>query len=395
MKVLFISRLYPNEYSHRNGAVIHRQALELVKKGVEIEVICPVPIVPRFLKNKRTKWKEYYSLPLVGKYEGITVYYPRFLDLPSNLYKRKVEKNIINSFKKMEKEKLFNFTYDIIHSHMAYPDSSLGLYLKDKYDKPLLTTIRSTDMMLSIHDKVIKNKMNYNLLKSEMIISPSPQLSKKLEREFNQSSFHIGNGIYPFSISGNYEDSALEGKKVLLSISQLITWKGIENNILAMRELVNMHSDLIYIIIGDGPNRAHLEALVDMYKLRGNIFFYGDLSHDEAMYYLSKSDIFSLPSYRETFGLVYLEAMYLEKPVILCDGNGIDGIVSSNESAMIIRENNTDDLVEAIDLLLTNNELYEKVVSAGRDIVINNYLWENIGEKLIEVYNKQIKGGDM
>lgn len=395
MKILFISRLYPNEYDHRNGAVMHRQALELIDKGFEVQVISPIPIVPKAISGRREKWMEYHKLPKERIYEGVKVWHPRFFDLPLKSFDIYRNKSIIKAGKKIIDDVLNEFKFDIIHSHMAFPDSSLGTYLKEKYNKPLITTIRSTDMDISIKNNRVKQIMLENLTSSNVIISPSPQLSNKLNKEFNLSSTHIGNGIYPIEV--NKQDKELiqgisnnEGT-LIVSISNLFPMKGIRYNILAINELIKDYKDIKYIIIGDGPEKKDLEGLVDELNLRNHIVFKGNIDHKIAMEYLKVSDIFSMPSYRETLGLVYLEAMYFKKPIILCENNGVDGIVKNKESAMIVPAKDFKSITKAIQLLISDEMLYSKVASNGYEIVKKNYLWEQIGQKLINIYKDVIK----
>lgn len=390
MKVLFITRLYPNELNSRNGAVMHKQALELKNNGIEVEVISPIPIVPKFLASKRKKWNEYYNLPSIRFYEGIKVWHPKYIDLPFKSFDSFRGKALIKSFESMLQNSDFNFEFNVIHSHMAFPDSSLGVYLKEKYGVPLITTLRSTDMMISVNNRKIKKILNKNFYLSDQIIAPSPQLSKRLWNEFNYESIHIGNGIYPYPVKkqnkSEYKNGVYANKLILLSVSQLISWKGIQQNIRAMKSLIPKHPDLIYLIVGDGPEYNYLKELVNNLNLKEYIFFLGELSHEKSLEYISLCDIFSMPSYRETFGLVYLESMYLKKPIILCNDNGIDGIVSHKESAMIVPPKDVKFLIESIDLLLTDNKLYEKVSINGYNIMIEKYLWDQIGIQLVDTY---------
>lgn len=390
LKVLFISRLYPNEYDPRNGAVIHKQALELKRQGIEVQVISPVPYVPFLLKSKRRKWTEYFNLPLTRVHEGIKIWHPRFYDIPLKSFNKVRNRSVINSGVKILEEVLTQFEFDLIHSHMAYPDSSLGVYLKGKLNTPLITTIRSTDMDISIKDLKLQKYMKGNLEKSNLIISPSPQLSHKLDASLGLTSNHIGNGIYPIKSTNktkeNFKKGKYKDKLLLLSISQLIEWKGIKYNILALSKLVVNYPDLVYVIVGDGPEMSNLKLLVKKLKLESYVFFTGDISHNKAMEYMEICDVFSMPSYRETFGLVYLEAMYLKKPIILCENNGVDGIVINKESALVVPPKNHEAIEKSINLLLSNPIVYQKLSQNGYEIVNKHYLWNEIGIELSRTY---------
>lgn len=391
MKVLFISRLYPSSYDPRNGAVMHRQAKELMTHGVEVQVVSPIPIVPKLLKSKRKKWQEYYSLPSSRIHEGIKIWHPKFLDLPIKSFDIYRELSIIHSVKVLINEIYSEFKFDLIHSHMGFPDSSLGVYLKDKYGVPLITTVRSTDTEISLKRKRVKPKLKYNLDQSDIIIAPSLQISEKINKLLNLPTKHIGNGIYPFKIE-QMNKVEYQEKKIILSISNLIESKGIQYNILALKELLEKDENIIYIVVGDGPFLKELKDIVNDNGLNRHVIFAGNLSHEKAMNYLSIADVFSMPSYRETFGLVYLEAIHQKVPIVLCQNNGIDGIVRHKESAMIVPEHNVEQLVDSIYIMLTDKRLRKTIVEKSYEIVNNNYLWDQIGLQLLKEYKLLVQG---
>ncbi|THE14032.1 glycosyltransferase family 4 protein [Bacillus timonensis] len=396
MRVLFISRLYPNKYDSRNGAVMHRQALELKKNGVDVRVISPIPFVPSILKNVRHKWLEYSMLPYRDSYEGIEIYYPRFIDFPYGLNDGRLYKSIIKSTDKIIESIYSEFPFDLVHAHMAYPDNYAGIYVKDRYKVPLITTIRSTDMDISIKKNKLKKLLEISLGKSNKIVSPSLQLSKKLKTNFNLDSIHLGNGIYPNVLMEELNEKELEkslrgkleNKRVILSISNLIESKGIQYNILAVSKLVAEYPNILYLVIGDGPYEAKLKELVNSLNLENHVKFLGALKHPEAMMYLSLCDIFSMPSWRETFGLVYLEAMFFKKPIILCEDQGMDGSVSHAVNGIIVPPHSIDALVSNIKRLFNDDMFTSKLVENGYELVLNEYDWAIIGKKLLGEYRE-------
>lgn len=399
MKVLFISRLYPNEYDVRNGAVMHRQALELIRNDIDVRVLSPVPFVPKIIKNIRSKWTEYYSLPFMHDFEGVKIYHPRFVDLPFGLNDGALHKSIIKSTEKVIDSIYDDFPFDIIHTHMGYPDNFAGIFIKNKYNLPLLTTIRSTDMDITIKKHKTKKKLEESLICSDQIISPSLQLSKKLENNFNLNSIHIGNGIYPLKLSQEVKESKvnsselmeLESRTSILSISNLIESKGIQYNILAVSKLVSDFPDILYLIIGDGPYKEKLITLVNDLNLSDHVRFLGAVEHGEAMIYLTKCDIFSLPSWRETFGLVYLEAMYFNKPVILCENQALDEAIQHNYNGIVVPVHSVDPIVDNVKNLLNNPSVKNEISAKGNELVLRDYTWDRIGNQLGDVYNKLYK----
>jgi glycosyltransferase involved in cell wall biosynthesis len=95
-----------------------------------------------------------------------------------------------------------------------------------------------------------------------------------------------------------------------VSVSNLHEGKGIDLNLEALSRL---HRDGLtnwtYTVIGDGNQRADLQALVHEFGLDSKVEFAGARPHEEIPQYLAAADVFILPSYREAFGIAYLEAM--------------------------------------------------------------------------------------
>jgi glycosyltransferase involved in cell wall biosynthesis len=94
------------------------------------------------------------------------------------------------------------------------------------------------------------------------------------------------------------------------------------------------------------------------------------------MEYMSICNIFSLHSYQETLGLVYLEAMAHGKAVIGCVGQGVDGIIIDGETGLLTKPRDEKGLLCAVDLLLANHDKANEIGQRARKLVLKNYTWE-------------------
>ena len=97
-------------------------------------------------------------------------------------------------------------------------------------------------------------------------------------------------------------------------------------NLRAFSQLVKEFSNLYYIVVENGPMRKELERLANDLGLERYVGFVGQQSYSKTMEYMASCDIFSLPSWQEGFGVVYLEAIAHGKPVIGCRGEGIEDV---------------------------------------------------------------------
>jgi len=142
------------------------------------------------------------------------------------------------------------------------------------------------------------------------------------------------------------------------------------------------------LIIGTGPEKKNLESLTEKLNIKNFIQFLGPLPHKKVMEYISICDIFSLPSWNEAFGVVYLEAMVHKKPVIAIKNQGIDGIIKNKKNGLLVDSKNVNQLTEAFHFLFSSPEITKEIGEMAQKTILKNYIWSNVVKKIIEVYKK-------
>ncbi len=149
------------------------------------------------------------------------------------------------------------------------------------------------------------------------------------------------------------------------------------------------HKKTKLIIIGKGNLLEYYKNLSRKLKIEDKVIFTGYVSEEELPEYYSLCDVFVLPSISsgEIFGLVLIEAMACGKPVIASNLPGVRKVVDNNVNGFLVEPYDIDGLVSKIDIFLHNSNLCEKFGLKGREKVINNYSWKNIGEKIEDTYN--------
>lgn len=400
MNILVISHMYPSVADSMSGIFVHQQVKQLIREGHRVKVVSPKPFAPFPLKYLSSKWKGYSSIPVRDVIEGVEVYYPRNIEIPRGIMFSSSGMRMFAGIKKTVDIIHDNFKFDIIHAHVALPDGCAGMLAARKYKVPLIVTIHGQDMQYTIHEnnksrEIIKNVINSSF-KTIMV-------SKKLkgialsELSIPENKIEvIGNGIDIGNLrdKGNVDNRLVEGykgKRVILSASNLISLKGIDFNIKAVKKLSDKFKDMVYLIIGDGPERRNLENLACDLGISDKIEFLGQLPHEEVMKYMAICDIFSMPSWNEGFGMAYIEAMSSGKPIIACEGQGIQDVVTNGINGMLVKPKDVDSLAEAMEFLLAGEEERKKIGNLSRDIVLNEYTWVNNVNKTLKVYEEAIK----
>ena len=396
MKVLVISHMYPSTFNEVNGIFVHQQVKKLRGQGCEVKVISPVPWTPFPINYISKKWKKYSEIPQKVIWEGIEVYYPRFLSFTKALFfassGSRMYKGINDTVAGIYKD----FKFDIIHSHVALPDGYCGMLVAKEYKKPLIVTIHGQDFQHTIfRNKKCKDSIEKAINSSKKVITVSDKLKKIGENllKINKEKITIvPNGINPED--NVHEKSMLlnkyEKKKIILSVSHLKKSKGIQLNLKAISKNIKKYNNLFYIIVGSGKEKGELEKYSRQLCIQNNVEFVGEIPHNKVMEYMLICDIFSLPSYNEGFGIVYLEAMANGKPVIGVKGQGIDGVVEHEKNGMLVKPKDIDSLDKALTYLIENPQIAKKMGERARKSILENYTWEKNTEKTIKIYKEAL-----
>lgn len=174
--------------------------------------------------------------------------------------------------------------------------------------------------------------------------------------------------------------------KIILTVGRLSHEKNLEMLINAFNEISN--ENIFLLIVGDGPRRKYLEALVNRLNLTKKIIFTGIRYDIERFYRIA--DLFVLTSIYEGFGLVYLEAMSSGIPCIGLKPDYPKIIVASKEiindgkSGFLVDPYSIDDLAEKICKIINDEDLKNKFGKNSRKICEERFSWGKTVETLLK-----------
>ncbi len=169
----------------------------------------------------------------------------------------------------------------------------------------------------------------------------------------------------------------------LLSVCRLERddrYKGVDWVLRAIAELAPAHPDLRYTVVGDGDDLLYLRGLAAELGLQQRVTFTGALDHDDLLAAYRDADLFVLPTRREGFGLVFLEAMAFRKPIIAAAAAGAVDVVSSGEHGLLI--DGEDELAAAIATLLRDRDLAKRMGEAGYRAVTETFSFDAFVSRL-------------
>jgi len=124
-------------------------------------------------------------------------------------------------------------------------------------------------------------------------------------------------------------------------------------------------------------------------NLNAEVMFLGRIENNLLRNILPLFDLFVLASYSETFGIVFLEAMFAGLPVIGIQNEGIFGLAEDGKQALFAEPQNSKDLALKIKLLLTNQILRQEIAQAGQKLVQEKYMLSELIQRVIKGYEQK------
>jgi glycosyltransferase involved in cell wall biosynthesis len=143
------------------------------------------------------------------------------------------------------------------------------------------------------------------------------------------------------------------------------------------------------IIVGEGPERARLEAVANSFSIKESLVFAGQLSDVWPFY--AAADVFVLPSHSEGSPNVLLEAMAAGIPIVATAVGGVPEMVEHDQSALLVSANDPPALTDAIARVLDDGELAQRLTTNASALVGTRYSPENYVRSLVEIYREVVK----
>jgi phosphatidyl-myo-inositol dimannoside synthase len=176
--------------------------------------------------------------------------------------------------------------------------------------------------------------------------------------------------------------------KVILSVGNLVARKGHDMVIRALPRLCQAVSEVVYLIVGQGPHRIQLENLAIALGVRDRVVFAGALAEDLPDVY-ALSDVFVMPSREqleecdvEGFGIVFLEASACAKPVVGGRSGGIPDAIVDGVTGLMVNPDDPEDIAHALARLLSNSDLAIRLGREGRGRVVKDFNWAHVGDRV-------------
>lgn len=289
---------------------------------------------------------------------------------------------------------------DILHVHYAIPHASAAYFAQQILKSqgisiPFITTLHGTDITLVGKDPSFEPVITFSINKSNAVTVVSESL--KVD---TLDHFEITNDIdvIPnFIRHSNYakdadircikKEFAPNGERIITHISNFRKVKRVDD-VLKVFKKINKEIPSKLLLVGDGPERLHLEQLCRDLEICDDTKMLGKIQNVNGI--LHHSDLFLLPSETESFGLSALEALASAVPVISSNTGGLPEVNKHGYSGFLSNVGDVDDMAEkGLEILKDNltlakfkNQAYQHSLNFGIEAILPMY--EALYEKLIQ-----------
>lgn len=364
------------------------------------------------------------SLPTREIWRGIEIHRPLLIDISDSLpnvladdikkwgrgvqlFSKILVYNYLSASKLVnELIKKDNTKYDAVIAH-DWLSAISGITIKKETDLPLAFHVHSTEKgrTLGNGSEVVSNIELHGARAADLIVTVSYAMKDELIKlGFPREKIQVCyNGVDPAKY--NPETVTEEQTKkiravydikndepMILFLGRLVGVKGVDKLIMAMPHVLRKNPNAKLVIVGVGDLQEYITNLVNVLKLHPSVKFnFNFISEEERIQHYAACDLAVFPSLYEPFGIVALEAMSMERPVVV-GAAGVSGMREivlcrgDEQCGFHIDPNNPHDIAWGINSTLEDLETRTFIGKNGRRRVLQEFTWNKIAEKTVALY---------
>ena len=386
MNVLFLTHSFPRSEGDAAGSFILRLAVALRGENVNVRVVAPAGA----------------GLPASEEMEGVSV--ERFRYAPRRFEKLAYTGNMANDVASSWTARLAlvgflgsdfvhsvrarrSFEPELVHAHWWFPNGVVGTWVSGLARIPLVTTLHGTDVRLARKVGVAKPLFGHVLKHSAAVTT----VSKWLKEETEALVPGVHPTVAPMPVATNLfgPGSSRDGQR-LLFVGRLNDQKGADH---LLNALALMKREAWLDIVGDGPNREALKQLAQQLGVASRIRWHGQLSQSELPPLYQRAAAVVIPSIDEGLGLVAVEALLCETPVVAFDSGGLRDVIQHEKTGLLVKPGDRAALASALDNLLARDGRGSQLGRAGRLYALSAFAPESAARRYAGIY-RQVLGAN-
>jgi N-acetyl-alpha-D-glucosaminyl L-malate synthase BshA len=261
---------------------------------------------------------------------------------------------------------------------------------------PFVTTLHGTDITLVGNDRSYLPIVRFGIEQSDAVTAVSEYLRRRTIEEFDiHRQIQVVPNFVDCNLYGRSTDKAFRARfaapneGILIHISNFRPVKRVED-VIEIFSLVRKKRTAKLLMVGDGPERPKAEWLAHTHGVSADVLFLGKQNNMNEL--LSISDVLLLPSDLESFGLVALEAMACEVPVIATRVGGIPEVVQNKVDGFLYDLGDVQSMSRGALAVLGDEKLRTQMGQAARNHAQQDFCASKIVIQYEDLYSRTIKG---
>jgi glycosyltransferase involved in cell wall biosynthesis len=383
------AKLFPNPAEPFRGIFVAEQ-VRATSRQVNWAVVAPVPWVPKPVAAAFRK-------PYVRgdrSFGGIPVYHPRYPVLPRRVLYHTVAPAIARTARRSFARACADAGARLVHVHDLYPSGAAARRLCDAVGLPYVLTVHGLDLYSNLADARWRAEIQSAADGARAIVCVGSRLARDCITELgcDPRRMLVIPNTYDTARFARVEREFGPRPVRLVTLGRLSHEKGHDVLLRALAELAARRVRVTLDVVGDGPERAALEALAAELGLGTLVTFRGQLLDADVARAYAEADVFVLPSRSEGFGVALIEAMATGLPVVATRSGGPEDIVLAGDG-LLVAPDDARDLAEGIATLVGNIETYDARRIAER--AAERFAPDAIAERLVRLYREVLGGGPL
>ncbi len=387
MNVLFFTHSFPRDDGDAAGSFILRLARALAGEGVNVRVVAPGAS----------------GLTAHESLDGVAV--DRFRYAPRRFETLAYGGNMAEQVRDSWSAKVTlvgflgaefqagvhanrEFQPQVVHAHWWFPNGLAATWVARMAGVPLVTTLHGTDVRMARNISMSRPAFRHVLQHSATVTAVSRWLADEA-----QSIVSIRPPtVAPMPVATELFTPAPPGSRAkrLLVVGRLMPQKGID---VLLDALALLPGDVGLDIVGDGPDRARLEARAAALGSNERIVFHGAVKQFALPPFYQRALALVVPSVDEGLGLVAVEAQLCETPVIAFDSGGLPDVVQHDRTGLLVKERTPAALAAAVRGLLDRDDHGAALGGAGRLHALATFAPESVARKYADIYRTAVGQG--
>jgi glycosyltransferase involved in cell wall biosynthesis len=384
MRVLFLTHSFPRRVGDAAGAFVLRLATALAREDVAVKVLAPATA----------------AAPLDDLLGGIPVH--RFRYAPQALETLAYEGNMATQVKGSWTAKLAlagllgaelraalaelrRARYDVVHAHWWFPSGVAAAAAARWAGLPLVVTMHGSDVRLGRLIAPARPIMRQVLRRSARATAVSRWLAEQAQQVAGGEMPTVA--PMPVATDLFVPDRAVPRSDALLFVGRLTRQKGVD---LLLRALAELPARITLDVVGDGEERASLAALAKALGVEGRVRWHGALPAAALVPFYQRASALVVPSAEEGLGLVAVEALLCESPVIAFASGGVVDVIRDGESGILVLERTPQALARAVGGVLEAPDHGASLGRRGALLTRESFAPDHVARRYADIYREAI-----